>query len=221
MTLKNNRLSNIPVFQGLKESELEVIAGYANEEALAKGSNVISEGDLANSLIVILSGLIKIYKTSPEGREQTLEILKPGDVVNAVSAFDGLPSTASAVTLTPTIIINIPRSNLELAFKNNPQLALNIAKVLSGRVRTLASLVEDLSFKNVTNRIAKILLQNAQEPGSGKTFTHQEMAAMAGTAREVVSRSLKTLEGRGIIRLDRHRVVITNREALKQIAAVS
>jgi len=84
------------------------------------------------------------------------------------------------------------------------------------------SLVEDLSFKHVIDRLAKILLEYAGDgTGSRPRLTQQEMAAMAGTAREMIGRSLKTLEADGIIRLDRHRIVITDSEALKELAGVS
>ena len=84
------------------------------------------------------------------------------------------------------------------------------------------SLVEDLSFKHVIGRVAKILLQYAGD-GTGRQprLTQQEMAAMAGTAREMVGRSLKTLEEDGVIRLDRHRIVITDNEALREMAGVT
>jgi len=94
--------------------------------------------------------------------------------------------------------------------------------VLAGQVRQLVSLVEDLSFRHVIGRVAKILLEHAGDgTGPRPQLTQQEMAAMAGTAREVVGRSLKTLEEEGMIRLDRHRIVITDKEALKEAVEAS
>jgi len=96
--------------------------------------------------------------------------------------------------------------------------ALNVIRVLAAQVRNLVSLVEDLSFRHVIGRVARILLDHA---GDGTMplprLTQQEMAGMAGTAREVVGRSLKALEEEGAIRLDRHRIVITDKEALREI----
>ena len=95
-------------------------------------------------------------------------------------------------------------------------------KVLAERVRQLVSLVEDLSFRPVLGRVAKILLEYAGDgTGPGQRLTQQDMAAVAGTAREVVSRSLKALESDGVIRMDRHRIVISDEDALKEIAGVS
>ena len=89
-------------------------------------------------------------------------------------------------------------------------------------VQHLVSLVEDLSFRNVTGRVAKILLEYAGDGTDEKQrLTQQEMAAMIGTAREMVGRSLKTLEEEGTIRLDRHRIVIADQEALKKMAGIT
>jgi CRP/FNR family cyclic AMP-dependent transcriptional regulator len=93
---------------------------------------------------------------------------------------------------------------------------MNITKVLATQARQLGLLVEDLSFRHVTGRVAKILLEHAGDgAGPRPRLTQQDMAAMAGTVREVVGRSLKALEDVGAIRLERHRIVIVDKEALK------
>jgi len=118
----------------------------------------------------------------------------------------------------PVLLYGIRRSKLEPILLERPQVALNVIRVLAAQVRNLVSLVEDLSFRHVIGRVAKILLDHA---GDGTMplprLTQQEMAGMAGTAREVVGRSLKALEEEGAIRLDRHRIVITDKEALREI----
>jgi CRP-like cAMP-binding protein len=110
---------------------------------------------------------------------------------------------------------------MEGILRDHPQIALNVIKVLARRVRHLVALVEDLSFKHVIGRVVKILLEHiGGETGRGPRLTQQEMAAMAGTAREVVGRSLKALEEGGAIKLDRHRIIITDKEALQKIMEV-
>ena len=101
-------------------------------------------------------------------------------------------------------------------------MALNIIKVLAERLRQLVSLVEDLSFRHVIGRVARILLEQAGDGASPRPrLTQQEMAAMAGTVREVVGRSLKTLEEEGAIRLEHHRIVITDRRVLEEMVETS
>ena len=102
-----------------------------------------------------------------------------------------------------------------------PKVALNTSKVLAQRMRDLVTLVEDLSFRHVLGRVTKILLSHAGDGTAKEHLTQQEMAAMAGTAREVVARSLKALEEQGHIRLERHRIVITDKKSLEDIVEES
>ena len=118
----------------------------------------------------------------------------------------------------PGHTFSIKKDQLQSILRQYPNVALNTNKVLAQRMRLLVTLVEDLSFRHVLGRVTKILLTHAGD-GAGNTdhLTQQEMAAMAGTAREVVARSLKSLEEQGLIRLERHRIVITDKKALEDI----
>ncbi|MEA1871897.1 MAG: Crp/Fnr family transcriptional regulator, partial [Chloroflexota bacterium] len=166
--------------------------------------------------------VVKVFKTSAEGKEQILSIVRPGDSFNDVPIFDGSPNPVSAQAMGLVLLYGIKKHDMEAILRDHPQIALNVIKVLARRVRNLISLVEDLSFKHVIGRVAKILFEHAGgEMGRGPRLTQQEMAAMAGTAREVVGKSLKALEEEGVIKLDRHRIIITDKEALQKIMEVS
>jgi CRP/FNR family transcriptional regulator len=129
---------------------------------------------------------------------------------------------ASAQALGPVTLYGLKKDKLQSIMRQYPQIALNTSKVLAGRMRQLVNLVEDLSFRHVLGRVTKILLTHADDgTGTNDHLTQQEMAAMAGTAREVVARSLKSLEEQGYIRLERHRIVITNKQSLEEIVAES
>ena len=135
-----------------------------------------------------------------------------------VPVFDSDPSPVGVQAMGHAILYGVRKRDLEIILRDYPQVSLNVAKVLAGRVRKLVSLVEDLSFRHVIGRVAKILLEYAQDVADSKhRLTQRDMAAMVGTAREIVGRSLKTLEEEGTIRLDKHRIVITDREALKEM----
>jgi CRP/FNR family transcriptional regulator len=112
----------------------------------------------------------------------------------------------------------ISRTNVDALMRDYPQVTQNVTTMLAARVRQLLALVEDLSFRHVIGRVAKILLEHAGDgAASGPRLTQQDMAAMAGTAREVIGRSLRSLEDDGIIKMDRHKLVITDREALEEM----
>jgi CRP-like cAMP-binding protein len=216
MAIKLEFLRAIPYFSGLNTAELDSINRFIFEKTAERGEMILVEGDPAQVLFFAVSGAVKVFKTSAEGKEQILNIVRPGDSFGDIPIFDGGPNPASAQAMGPVVLYGIRRSDLEVILQNHPQVALNVTRVLAGQARHLGSLVEDLSFRNVIGRVARILLEHARDgDGPLPRLTQQEMAAMAGTVREVVGRSLKALEEEGAIRLERHRIVVTNREALR------
>jgi CRP-like cAMP-binding protein len=218
MATKIDFLKSSPYFSGLSPAAIDSIAKLTFEKKVDRGEIFLLEGESDGVLYFVASGAVKIFKTSAEGKEQILSIARPGESINDVAVFDGGPNLAAAQAMGPVVLYGITKNNLETIIRDYPQVAANVTRVLANRVRYLASLVEDLSFKHVTGRIAKILLQYAGSgTEAGQRLTQQEMAAMAGTVREVVGRSLKVLEREGAIKLDHHRIVITDREALKRI----
>lgn len=222
MTDQLDFLNQIPYFLGLVESELDSIRKLMVEKKVERGELLLLEGEPASSLYFVVSGAVKTFKTSAEGKEQILSIVRPGESFNDVPVFDNGPSPVSIQAMGPVTFYELRKSDLETVLHKYPQVTMNIISVLAGRVRQLVSLVEDLSFRHVIGRVAKILLENAGDGAHpNPRLTQQEMAGMAGTAREVVGRSLKALEDEGAIRLERHRIVISDKEALKDMIGAS
>jgi len=221
MVIQLEFLKSIPYFSGLSSAQLDSIRHLIFEKTVERGEVILLEDEPAQVLFFVASGAVKAFKTSTEGKEQILNIVRPGESFNDVSIFDDGPSPVSTQAMGPVILYGIRKDELKTTLRDYPQVGLNIIRVLAERVRQLVSLVEDLSFRHVIGRVAKILLEHA---GDGTTpnprLTQQEMAAMAGTVREVVARSLKALEEEGAIRLERHRIVISNEDALKQMGEV-
>lgn len=211
-----------PYFSGLGAAELESISKFTFERTAERGEIILLEGESAGVLYFVVTGAVKVFKTSADGKEQILRLVRPGESFNDVPVFGGESNLVSAEAIGPVVLYGIQKSDVEIILQSHPQVALNIIRVLSQRVQYLVSLVEDLSFRRVTGRVAKILLEHAGDgTGGNPRLTQQEMAAMAGTAREMVGRSLKSLEEEGAIRLDRHRIVITDKEALQKMAGMA
>ena len=222
MPVDNEFLGSIPYFSGLGDAELDSIRRRIFERRVDRGEMIQLEGELAEALFLVASGAVKEIKTSAEGKEQILSIVHAGESFNDVSVFDDGPTFAGAQAMTPALLQGISRDDLKRVLAEHPRVAINTARVLADRTRQLVSLVEDLSFRHVSGRVAKILLTHASDGGGSKPrLTQQEMAAMAGTVREVVARSLKSLEADGAIRMERHRIRITDREALEGMVASS
>jgi CRP/FNR family transcriptional regulator len=222
MTVTRDFLQSIPYFRQLDAAALESVQTLVFERSLVRGDSIVLEGEPVEALYFVGSGAVKLLRTSADGKEQILNIVRPGDSFNEVPVFDGGPSPASAQAMGPVTLYGIHQKDLGRLLQNQPQIASGVISVLAGQIRRLMSLVEDLSFRPVVARVARVLLEYAGGDGaSPPKLTQQDMAAMAGTAREVVSRSLRSLEESGIISLDRHRIVVKNREALNNIAGVT
>ena len=204
MVVQVEFIKSIPYFSGLSQAELDSIRKYIFEKKADRGEILLFEGEPAETLYFVVAGVVKVFKTSVDGKEQILQIIRPGESFNDVPVFSGGVNLASAQAMGAVVLNIIKKKDLEVVLRDFPQLALNIIKILSQRVQHLVSLVEDLSFRHVTSRVAKILLEYAGNGNGGKPrLTQQEMAAMIGTAREMVGRSLKTLEEEGKIRMPR------------------
>lgn len=213
-------LRSIPYFSGVGADVLESISRIVFEKKMERGEIIALEDEPPEALFLVSSGAVKVFKTSPNGKEQILSIARPGDSFNDVPLFDGGTNPASAQAMGPVVLFGISSERVDDILREHPELTANVVRVLARRVRQLLALVEDLSFRHVIGRVAKILLEYGTDSTAPRPrLTQQEIAAMAGTAREVVGRSLKTLEDDSIIRLERHRVVINNKKALRELAA--
>ncbi len=215
-------IKSIPYFSGLGQAELDSICKLVFEKKADRGEILLFEGEPAEILYFVVAGVVKVFKTSADGKEQILQVIRPGESFNDVPVFSGGVNLASAEAMGAVVLNMIRKRDLEIILREHPQVALNVIQVLSQRVQHLVSLVEDLSFRHVTGRVAKILLEYAGDgTGEKPLLTQQEMAAVIGTAREMVGRSLKTLEAEGTIRMERHRIVIINQAALREMAGIT
>ncbi|MFC2020619.1 Crp/Fnr family transcriptional regulator [Chloroflexota bacterium] len=218
MSIETEFLKSIPYFAGLSPAELDSVKQLVLEREVERGAMILYDDEPAEALYFVVSGAVKVFKTSIEGKEQILKVVRPGESFNDVPVFDDGPNPTSAQAMVPVVLYELSKSDLRVLLQNHPKIAMNTIKVLAEQVRQMVSLVEDLSFRHVIGRVARILHEQTRDgAGPGPRLTQQEMAAMAGSAREVVSRSLRTLEEEGLIRLARHRIVITDKEALREM----
>jgi len=215
-------LKTIPYFSVLGEAEIEAVKSAFLERNVPRGEVIVFEGEPSDTMFFVATGAVKIFKTSSQGKEQIINIARPGESLNDIPVFDGGLNPVSAQALGPVTLYSIKKDRLKSLMQQYPKIALNANKVLATKTRQLVTLVEDLSFRHVLGRVAKILLNHTGEgAGLEERLTQQEMAAMAGTAREVVARSLKSLEEQDFIRFERHRIIITDKKSLEKIVTES
>jgi len=221
MVVQREFLKSLPYFAGLDESVLDILKQHVFEKKAERGEILAFEGERSDILYFVVEGAVKVFKTSADGKEQIFRIIRPGESFNDVPVLSGGINLVSAESMGPVVLNAIKKSDLEAILHERPQIAMNVIQVLSQRVQELVSLVEDFSFRHVTSRVAKMLLEYADQVDHERPrLTQQEMAAIIGTAREMVGRSLKTLEEDGSIRMDRNRIVITDHMALREAAGV-
>ncbi|HSW57714.1 MAG TPA: Crp/Fnr family transcriptional regulator [Dehalococcoidales bacterium] len=220
MAIEIEQLKNINYFAGLSQSDLASIARYITEQSVAKGHIFLFEGEWSDHLYFLVAGLVKVYKTSPNGKEQILHIAPPGESLNDVSTFDGGTNQASMLAMTPVHLYSVRKEELKNILEEHPRIYINILKALAYRIRRDSNLVEELSSTQVMGRLAKLLMGKyaGEEVTIGLWLTQQDMASMIGTCREVVNRSLKIMEEKGAIRLGRHRVIVLNKDILADMA---
>jgi len=212
-------MHSVPYFARLDTAAMEAAAARAISRNYGKGAVIFLEGDPCAGLHVIEEGRVKLYKVSAEGREQVVKLLGPGEFFNEVAVFDGGPNPVSAMAALDATLWVIDCASMRDLVSRFPALAEAVIENLAARSRHLLSLVEDLSLRTVSARLAKLLLSQAQTGGAAPRLTsQQEMAAQVGTVREMVGRVLRTLEDQGLIQLDRHRIVILDREGLEREA---
>ena len=219
MAISFDSLKSIPYFTGLAEGALAAVNSHVFEKKAVRNDILVFEGEPVEAMFFVASGVVKVFKTSADGKEQILRIIRPGDTFNDVPVLGGVNLT-SAAAMSPAVLYGMKKKDLESLSREYPQIALNIIKVLSTRVQEMISLVEDLSFLHVNGRVAKILLEYAGN-GEKPRLTQQEMAAMIGTAREMVGRSFRNLESEGAIRVERNHIIIADHATLKRIAGVT
>ncbi len=205
-------LENIPLFSGLKESDLKTISSHAITRNYPKNTIVITEGDVTNTLYVIHSGKVKVFLNDEHGKEIILARLEPNEYFGELSMLDGEARSASIMTLEPTTVALISKADFDAYLINNPTVALTLLETLTKRIRHLTENVRSLALLDVYGRVARVLLDMAKETNGklviDEKLSQQEIAKMVGASREMVSRILKDLSTGGYIDVKRDQIVI-------------
>ena len=178
-----------------------MVAQSAVERRYDPGAIIFLEGEPCAGLFIVQGGQVRVFKSSLDGREISLHFAGPGGSFNDVAVLDGGPNPASVQAVEPTVCWVIDRASMLRLIEQHPGLALAVIEAIASRARRLVTLVEDLTFRSVQARLAKLLLaqatvgaDNRGEMLRARWLTQQEMATQLGTVREVVGRALKGLE---------------------------
>jgi CRP/FNR family transcriptional regulator len=219
-------ISRCPLFAGLRKEELIKIKGIASPRKIKRKEVLFSDGEEAKGFYVILSGKIKLYKISPEGKEQILHVVSAPDAFAEAALFLEGSYPAFAEALSDSQLLFFPKKEFVQLIEKNPQLSINMIVTLSHYLKRFASLIEELSLKEVSSRIAKYLIdlslklsREGKNPNEVELdLSKTQLASKLGTISETLSRTLSKMKARGIIDVRKNRILIRNREALEDLA---
>ena len=216
-----DQLRNTLYFTGLSDAELAAVSACVFLKKADRGDILSFEGERSEAIYTVISGVVKTYKTSADGKEQIFRIVRPGGTFNDAPVLIDSPNLVTVEAMSPAELYGVKPADMASLIADYPVISRNAIAVLSRRVQDLVTLVEDFSFLHVTGRVAKMLLTYLQPDTDHPRLTQQEMAALIGTAREMVGRSLKNLEEEGVIRMERNRIFIADEAALRKMAGVA
>lgn len=209
---ENMMLKEIALFACLDDDALENLQNAAVKRNFAKNTVLFSKGDLSDSMYVIIEGKVKAVIYNEDGREMLLTVFGPGEYFGEIAMLDGRPRSASMVTKTACRMMIIPKQELEKALFGNAEMSSRLLIRILGKLREVTDRIENLTFKNVYGRMANLFLQLAQSQEGelvlGEKLTHQEIANMVGSSREMVSRIMKALICGGYITVDKKKIII-------------
>lgn len=197
-------LKVLPSFSLFTEKDLELFGEGLEIKNIKKNDIIFSESEPVRDIFIVKSGSVKLFKTSSDGRELIIRVMKEGDCFCCAAALSGERYFVSASAIEDSIVVTFPVHLFKKRLLGNiDPLTMKLIKGLCNMIRYLSSLVEELTFMNVEQRVGNLLLRFAEEYGKGDevelSLTHQEIASMVGTVREVVSRVMSKFKKEGII----------------------
>jgi CRP/FNR family transcriptional regulator len=209
-------LRHISLFAGLSGEALARVARRAIRRTYTSGEIVIFEGDPCRAAYFIAEGQVRVYRLSPGGREQVLARLGPGQAFNTVPPF--LPQGVNHATveaLAEVTLYAITCEDFRRLVGECAELGLAILQDFADRLDHLTDLVEDLSLRTVRGRLARFLLERADAGQVTRRWTQEEIAAHLGTVRDMVGRTLRAFADAGLVRMERQRIILLDREGLE------
>jgi len=215
-------LSKSQFFGGLSEDHLKEISRVSLDRHFDKGAMIFFDGDEGNGFYLVITGIVKVYKISPEGKEQILHIVKEGETIGAVPVFSGKSFPANAQAISKSHLLFFSRTEFINLITNNPSLTMNILAVLSMRLREFTVQIENLSLKEIPGRLAAYLLYRAEEQGNEElvelNISKLQLANILGTGPESLSRALGNMKNRKLIEVDGSNIRLVDRGALETLA---
>ncbi len=219
-------LETSPLFSTLPPRHLENLTVHSRRRVFRRGETIFRHGDVGNALYFLESGRVKVVVTSEQGEDVLLAVLGPGEVFGELSIFDGLPRSATVEVIEDATALALDRQAFQDYLRQEPDVAFHLLASLSRRLRTGDAMVEDCDFLDVPGRLAKKLLDLAEQHGRETAdgveielrLTQRELAGMVAASRESVNKHLAYFRQKGLVGLHRGKLVIRKPDELARRA---
>ena len=214
-------LRRVPLFSDLSEGDLVRFAEVTREREYPRNSVILFEDDPGDSLYIVSTGQVKVVLIGEDGREVILSVLNDGDFFGEMSLIDDEPRSAHVIAMKDSRLLVLRRDDFQQQINQHPSIAVKLLKVLVQRLRRADAKIGGLVLLDVNGRVAKLLLDLADEGGGPKItrkLTHHTIAQMIGSSRETVSRAMRELSDRGLVDVTRREITIKNRDGLAALA---
>lgn len=220
-----NFLANVPIFSDLDDETLQMIIKSGVIQSYRKNSVILTEEDSGSALFVIAEGKVKVSRSSNDDKEVILAILNDSDFFGEMSLLDGMARSATVTAIEESRLFIIQRAEFLDLLKKYPDVSIALLTELTKRLRASSMKVKALSLKDAEGKVATVLLQLADEVGKIRQGVveidhlpfQQELANMAGTSRETISRTLHSFAKKGLVELDGSKLRIVNYEKFKEM----
>ena len=221
MSATTEFLATVPLFKGLDRDELAKFAELLREKSYPKGSVILFEDDPGDALFVVHAGRVKVVLVAEDGREVILGLLGPAEHFGELSLIDDQPRSAHVIAMEESTLLVLRREDFRRRVEQSPEVAWSLLTELSRRLRRADGKIGSLVLLDVPGRIARMLLDTADEGGSDvidKPLTHQTIAHVIGASRETVSRAMREFQDAGWLKTERRHIQLTDRAALERRA---
>jgi CRP-like cAMP-binding protein len=225
MEESNDFLKYVPIFSELNDSTLNQISKLGIRKTFIKDSVVLFEHETGSALFVIINGKVKVSRVSDDGKEVILTILGESDFFGEMAILDGQSRSANVTAMEDSELFIIQRSEFLELIQSHPEIAVALLQELTSRLRAADMKIKSLSLKDAEGKVATVILQLADDIGKIKQGTveieklpyQHDLANMAGTSRETISRTLHSFAKKGMVELEGSRLRIINYEKFKEM----
>ena len=222
---RTDLVKKVPLFSGLSDSEFDSLEHIFLEKSYRKNQVIFLEEETGNYMYIVLSGKVKVSKSTHSGKETILAIHQPGDFFGEMSLLDGRTSPATVSAMEDCRIVSIGRSDFNQHLMGNDKVVHQIIQVLCSRLRAVWGQIQTLSYSSAEARIRSTILHLSRKHGIPDArgilinlkITHQELAELVGTSRETVTRTLARLQKKGVLSVENRRMILKDPRGLSPL----